>query len=174
MVFRLAELFGVEAYETHVGFKHVAPLMMSKDAIIGGEESGGYGFQNHAPERDGILASLYFLDLVVKTGKTPSQLIAYLYSKVGPHHYDRLDLDFPQERRPQVVATLATSAPKDIMGKQVVNIDRSEGLRLLFSDGSWLFLRLSGTEPIMRIYAESPSLAESTALVSAGRELVGI
>ncbi|GAG28017.1 unnamed protein product, partial [marine sediment metagenome] len=91
MISRLGKLFDVPVYETPVGFKYVAPLMMGKNAVIGGEESGGYGFRGHVPERDAILAGLYFLDFMVKTRKTPSQLLDYLYSKVGPHYYDRRD-----------------------------------------------------------------------------------
>src|SRR4030042_1104600 len=84
--------FNVPVYETRVGFKYVAPLMIEKNALMGGEESGGYGFRGHVPERDGILAGLYFLDLIIKTGKTPSQLLDHLFSKVGPHYYDRIDV----------------------------------------------------------------------------------
>ena len=85
MLWRLGEIFKVPVRETPVGFKYVAPIMINENALIGGEESGGFGFRGHAPERDGILAALYFLDLMVKTGKTPSQLIDYLFGKVGPH-----------------------------------------------------------------------------------------
>ncbi|MEW6033737.1 MAG: phosphoglucomutase/phosphomannomutase family protein [Chloroflexota bacterium] len=174
MVFRLAELYGVPAYETPVGFKYVAPVMMAKDAIIGGEESGGYGFRGHIPERDGMLAGLYLLDFMVRTGRTPSELLKRLYEKVGPHHYQRLDLTFPAEKRAQVVANLAQANPDELQRKKVVRVDRSEGLRLFLSDGSWLFARLSGTEPVLRIYAESPSLARSASLLQTGRDIAGV
>ncbi|MBI2859540.1 MAG: phosphoglucomutase/phosphomannomutase family protein [Chloroflexi bacterium] len=174
MIFKLADLFKVKAFETHVGFKFVAPIMMANDALIGGEESGGYGFRGHIPERDGILAALYFIDFMVRTGKTPSQLIEYLYSKVGPHYYERADLDFDSSKRQDIVDRFATARPKEVLGKKVDRIDRSEGLRLIFSDGSWLFARLSGTEPIMRIYSESPSKQESAALIEAGKQLAGV
>lgn len=174
MIFKLAELYGVKAFETPVGFKYVAPVMIANDALIGGEESGGYGFRGHVPERDGILAALYFLDFMVKTGKTPTQLIDYLYSKVGPHHYDRIDIAFNPEDRPGITSRFASASPKQILGKAVARVDRTEGARFIFSDGSWLFMRLSGTEPIMRIYAESPSLAESASLLRAGKEIAGV
>ena len=96
MLYRLGELFNVPVIETPVGFKYVAPIMLEKDALIGGEESGGYGFRGHVPERDAILAGLYFLDFMVSTGKTPSQLLEYLFSKVGPHYYNRRDFHFPE------------------------------------------------------------------------------
>ncbi|MBI2957651.1 MAG: phosphoglucomutase/phosphomannomutase family protein [Chloroflexi bacterium] len=174
MIFRLAELYGVDAFETPVGFKYVAPVMMANNALIGGEESGGYGFRGHIPERDGVLAGLYFLDFMVKTGKTPSQLIEYLYSKVGPHYYDRLDLDFDPAERQMIVDSFARPAPTEILGKNVVKIDRSEGIRLFLSDGSWLFVRLSGTEPVLRVYAESPGKEQSAGLLQVGKKLAGL
>lgn len=174
MIFRLAELYGVKAFETPVGFKYVAPVMIANDALIGGEESGGYGFRGHIPERDGILAALYFLDFMVKTGKTPSQLVDHLYSKVGPHYYDRIDTDFNPNDRPGITSRFASASPRQILGKTVARVDRTEGARFIFSDGSWLFMRLSGTEPIMRIYAESPTKSESASLLQAGREIAGV
>ena len=96
MLDRLGEIYNVPVFETRVGFKYVAPIMIRENALIGGEESGGYGFRGHVPERDGILAGLYFLDFMIKTGKTPSELLAYLYSKVGPHFYHRIDIEFPE------------------------------------------------------------------------------
>ncbi|MDO8472289.1 MAG: phosphoglucomutase/phosphomannomutase family protein [Dehalococcoidia bacterium] len=174
MIFRLADLYGVEAFETPVGFKYVAPVMMANNALIGGEESGGYGFLGHIPERDGILAALYFLDFMVKTGKTPSELVDHLYSKVGPHYYDRIDVEFDPSDRQRITSVFTSASPDRIMGKGVVKIDRSEGARFIFSDGSWLFMRLSGTEPIMRIYAESPAKAESAALLQAGKKIAGV
>ena len=96
MLFRLGEMFDVPVHETPVGFKYVAPIMIAENALIGGEESGGYGFRGNVPERDGILAGLYFLDFMVRTGKSAAQLLEYLYSKVGPHYYQRLDVEFPE------------------------------------------------------------------------------
>ncbi|MBI2853586.1 MAG: phosphoglucomutase/phosphomannomutase family protein [Chloroflexi bacterium] len=171
MIFRLADLYGVKAFETPVGFKYVAPVMMSNNALVGGEESGGYGFRGHIPERDGILAALYFLDFMARTGKTPSQLLELLYSKVGPHYYDRIDLTFEAEKRQRIVANLKQANPARVLGKDVVRVDRSDGLRLFLSDNSWLFMRLSGTEPVLRIYAESPSEAETADLLKEGRRI---
>jgi phosphomannomutase len=91
MLEKLGKIYDVPVYETGVGFKYVAPKMVETQALIGGEESGGYAFRHHVPERDGILAGLYLLDLMVRMGKTPSQLIDHLYRQVGPHYYDRID-----------------------------------------------------------------------------------
>lgn len=174
MVRRLGELFGVPVYETPVGFKYLAPKMMEVDALIGGEESGGYGFRRHVPERDGILAGLYFLDLMAKKDRSPTQLLKYLYDRVGPHHYDRLDLDFPPEQREALMRRLEQSRPQRIKGIEVTAIDRSDGHRFILKDGSWLFIRFSGTEPVLRIYAEAESLLRVAELLAEGRVLVGV
>ena len=125
MLDRLGELYKVPVYETPVGFKYVAPVMIAKNALIGGEESGGYGFRGHIPERDAIPAGLYFLDFMVKTGKTPSQLLSYLYSKVGEHYYDRIDLHFPEEKRQAIINRVRDGAPKTIENVKVARVGYS-------------------------------------------------
>ncbi len=174
MVYRLGEIFNVPVYETSVGFKYVAPVMMAEKALIGGEESGGYGFRGHIPERDGILAGLYFLDLMTKTGKTPAELLAYLYRKVGPHHYQRVDVKFPADRRPAINDRLQHQTPKAIDGINVVKRDTTDGFRFTLADTSWLLFRFSGTEPLLRIYAESNSPARVEKLLELGKEIAGI
>jgi phosphomannomutase len=174
MVYRLGEIYKVPVYETLVGFKYVAPIMVAENALIGGEESGGYGFRGHVLERDGILASLYFLDLMIKTGKTPSQLIDYLYSKVGPHHYERLDVGFPESERQVIINRIKKNSPEKIDGVKVVKIDTTDGFRFILADGTWLLIRFSGTEPVMRIYAESSSPTRVGRLLELGKELAGV
>jgi phosphomannomutase len=173
MISRLGKLFDVPVYETPVGFKHVAPLMMEKNAIIGGEESGGYGFRGHVPERDAILAGLYFLDFMVKTGKTPSQLLNYLYSKVGPHYYDRRDFHISVTNRQTILHRLSASSPDSIAGSKVTKVDTTEGFRFFLSDESWLLIRFSGTEPLVRIYSEAESLDRARVLLDEGKKLIG-
>jgi len=174
MVYRLGELFDVPVYETAVGFKYVAPLMMEKQALIGGEESGGYGFRNHVAERDGILASLYFLDLMVKTGKNPSELIEYLYSKVGPHYYKRVDIKFPEAERQSIIDRVRNNPPGTIDNVKVLNIDTTDGFRFTLSDSTWLLIRFSGTEPLLRIYSETDSPERAERLLKLGKELAGV
>jgi phosphomannomutase len=174
MLNRLGDMFGVPVYETAVGFKYIAPIMLAQKAVIGGEESGGYGFQGHVLERDGILASLYFLDLMVKTGKIPSQLLDYLYSKVGPHHYERVDVEFPTEQREAITNRVKQSKPKAIDGVKVTKIDTTDGFRFVLDDGSWLLIRFSGTEPLLRIYSETDSTTRARRLLQIGQELAGI
>ncbi|MFO7773631.1 MAG: phosphoglucomutase/phosphomannomutase family protein [Dehalococcoidia bacterium] len=171
MISRLGELFDVPVYETQVGFKYVAPLMMEKNAIIGGEESGGYGFRGHVPERDAILAGLYFLDFMAETGKTPSQLLDYLYSKVGSHYYDRTDFHVSPARRQAVMHRLRSTSPDTIAGSRVTRVDTTDGFRFFLADDSWLLIRFSGTEPLIRIYSEAESLERVRELLEEGKKL---
>ncbi len=174
MLYRLGEIFNVPVYETAVGFKYIAPLMLAKKALIGGEESGGYGFRGHVPERDGVLASLYFLDLMIKTGKTPSELLDYLYRKVGPHYYQRVDVQFPEDERQTIIDRLRNNPPESIEGVKVVKTDTADGFRFILADNTWLLVRFSGTEPVLRVYAESDSQARVERLLEFGKELAGV
>ena len=97
MADRLAEIYGVECHEVQVGFKYVGPLMISTNAVMGGEESGGFGFRGHIPERDGVLAGLYFAEMILRRQKPLSQILSELYEKVGPHAYNRRDVRVPRE-----------------------------------------------------------------------------
>ncbi len=174
MLSHLGKLFDVAVYETPVGFKYVAPLMMEKNAVIGGEESGGYGFRGHVPERDAILAGLYFLDFMVKTGKTPSQLLDYLYSKVGPHYYDRRDFHISAAKRQTILHRLSSSSPATIAGSKVTKLDTTDGFRFFLGDKSWLLIRFSGTEPLVRVYAEAESLERARELLGEGKKLIDL
>ena len=174
MLSQLGEIFDVPVYETPVGFKYIAPLMMQENAIIGGEESGGYGFRGHIPERDAILAGLYFLDFMVKTGKTPSQLLDYLYSKVGPHYYDRTDFHISSSKRQAIMSQLSSSPPDTIAGSKVTKVDTTDGFRFFLADKSWLLIRFSGTEPLVRLYAESESLEKVRKLLDEGKKLISV
>ena len=174
MLYRLGEIFNVPVYEVPVGFKYVAPIMLAKNALIGGEESGGYGFRGHMPERDGILAGIYFLDLMLKTGKTPSQLIDYLYSKVGPHYYQRIDIKFPEDERQAINKRISDNLPQSIEMVEVVKINATDGFHLTLADTTWLLIRFSGTEPVLRIYAESDSPARVERLLELGKGLAGV
>lgn len=154
MAQRLGELYGVPVHETAVGFKFLGPKMRETDALIAGEESGGYAFRGHLPERDGILSGLYFLDLMARRGKDAADLIAELYTKVGPHYYDRIDIEMTPAERTRVESRLAELRPSSIAGVAVTDTDRTDGLRFRLEDGAWALFRLSGTEPLLRIYTE--------------------
>lgn len=174
MLDRLGELYDVPVFETPVGFKHVAPLMIAQDALVGGEESGGYGFRGHMPERDGILSAIYFLDFLLRTGKPASELLEDLYDKVGPHYYQRRDFTFPEAQRQSIIKTIEANLPKSIGKVKVAEIKTEDGFHLTLADASWLLVRFSGTEPILRIYAESDSPSRVDGLLEAGRKLAGI
>ena len=125
-------------------------------------------------ERDGILAALYFLDLMVETGKTPSELLDYLYNKVGPHYYKRVDLEFPSEKRQTIIGRVKDSPPESIDGVKVVESDTTDGFRFTLADSSWLLIRFSGTEPVLRIYAETDSISRAERILAQGRKLAGV
>jgi alpha-D-glucose phosphate-specific phosphoglucomutase len=174
MVNRLGEMYGVPVYETPVGFKHIGPKMIEVGAIIGGEESGGFAFDRHIPERDGILAALFLLELMLKRNKPPSQILEELFGKVGPHFYDRLDLTYPAEMRPTILQRVADAHPDILGGQRVRDISTSGGYKYTLDDGSWLLVRFSGTEPLLRIYTETRSAAAVAQLLEEGRKLAGM
>ena len=172
MLDALGKMYDVPVYETGVGFKYVAPKMMETDAIIGGEESGGYAFRGHVPERDGILAGLFFLDFMVRTKLKPSQLLRYLFDKVGPHFYGRVDIVIEAGQKEGILSKLKTNLPRKVAGIGVANTNLSDGFKLTLVDGSWLLIRFSGTEPLVRIYSEASSAALVDSVLRDGKRLV--
>ena len=174
MLYRLGEIFEVPVHETPVGFKYVGPLMERERALIGGEESGGYGFRGHIPERDGILSALFILDMMVSTGKRPSELLAHLYDLVGPHFYDRSDIHLSPGQRERIAGLIDAANPDSVAGVRVASSDATDGRRFVLEDGSWVTVRLSGTEPLARIYAEGASPERVAALLAEARGLVGL
>jgi alpha-D-glucose phosphate-specific phosphoglucomutase len=169
----LGRKYGLPVHVSKVGFKYVAPLMQSTGAFMGGEESGGYGFSGHVPERDGILAGLYFLDFMARTGKTPSQLLKHLFDIVGPHYYDRYDLQIAAGQQQATLQKIKSQSFTSLVGVKVDRVDKIDGFKYLLQDDSWLLLRFSGTEPLIRIYAEAGSKQQVTALLEAGKKMLG-
>lgn len=172
MLDALGKKFGVPVHETGVGFKFVAPKMMETGAMVGGEESGGYAFRGHVPERDGILANLYLLDFMVRTGLRPSQLLKKLFDIVGEHHYDRIDIVIGQSQKDPILARLRSAPPAAVAGLAVVDTNLADGFKYTLSDGSWLLIRFSGTEPLVRIYSEAGSMAQVRKILEGGRHIV--
>jgi phosphomannomutase len=172
MLDALGKKFNVPVHETGVGFKFVAPKMMETDAMVGGEESGGYAFRGHVPERDGILANLYLLDFMVRTGLKPSQLLKKLFDIVGEHHYDRIDIVIEQSQKDPILARLKSSPPKTVAGLDVADTNLADGFKFTLSDGSWLLIRFSGTEPLIRIYSEAGTMAQVRRVLEDGRKVV--
>jgi phosphomannomutase len=175
MLDRLGEIYDVPVHRTGVGFKYVAPKFLETDALIGGEESGGYAFRGNVPERDGILGNLYFLDLMVRTGKSPRQLINTLYEKLGAsYYYDRIDMRFPEEKRPQARARLDEAKPDTLAGQKVTDIITVDGYKFEMGKDDWLLVRFSGTEPVIRIYTETTQKDLVQPLLDAGLRLAGL
>jgi phosphomannomutase len=173
MLNKLGKLYGVPVYDTGVGFKYVAPKMLETHAMIGGEESGGYAFHGHVPERDGILAGLYILDMMVRTGRKPSQLLDLLFAKVGAHYYDRIDTRFKGDRSAREHAILSAN-PKTLGGLVVTGLDTTDGYKFNLEDGGWLLVRFSGTEPIIRVYTETMHQDKVQAILQDGLRVAGI
>jgi phosphomannomutase len=173
MLEKLGELYGVPVYETGVGFKYVAPKFLETNALIGGEESGGYAFRGNVPERDGILAGLYFLDMMVRLNRKPSQLLELLFSKVGPHYYDRVDKQFSGDRKTRE-AMILNANPQTIGGLKVVGLNTLDGYKFLLEDGGWMLIRFSGTEPIIRVYCETTHPDRVQPILQDGLRIAGL
>ena len=173
MLNKLGKLYDVPVYETGVGFKYVAPKMLETDAMIGGEESGGYAFRGNVPERDGILAGLYFLYMMVSLKKTPSQLLNLLFEKVGAHYYDRIDTQFKGDKT-EKINNILNANPKEIGGFKVTGLNSLDGYKFSLDDGGWLLIRFSGTEPIIRVYCETTKKERIPAILDDGMKLAGL
>lgn len=174
MLDKLGQKYDVPVYQTGVGFKYVAPKMLEVDAMIGGEESGGYAFRGHVPERDGILAGLYLLDMMVRTKKSPSELVEMLFDVVGEHYYDRIDSPLDGESRDEYRDNIESAHPESIGGLKVTGIDKSDGYKFSLQDGGWLLIRFSGTEPLVRVYCETTHADRVQDILQDGLRIVGI
>jgi phosphomannomutase len=174
MADRLGEIYGVPILETAVGFKYIGPKMTEIDAIMGGEESGGFGFAGHIPERDAIVSGAFLLDLMVKLQRPMSGVIEYLQEKVGSFYYDRMDVHFPDKERGAILSRVGSSQPTEIDGSKVVGLNTIDGYKFALEDGSWLLIRFSGTEPLLRIYTETTSPDRVPRILAEGRRIAGV
>ncbi len=175
MLDKLGEVYGVDVHETGVGFKYVAPKMVETDAMIGGEESGGYAFKGHVPERDGIVAGLMFLELMSRTGKKPTELIQDIFEKVGSHYYNRIDSHYPADERAAIQQRVREATPETIAGFPVLRINRTDGWKYMLGEGGgWLLIRFSGTEPVIRVYTETTKEEYVERILQAGLDLAGV
>jgi phosphomannomutase len=170
---RIAQAMGLKVYETPIGFKYIAELMLKEDILLGAEESGGIGVKGHIPERDGVLNSLLFLEAIVTAGKPPSQMLADLHREFGEFHFGRRDLHMPVERGQDLVTRISQNPPQTFASFSVVKIETMDGAKLIFDDESWLLFRQSGTEPVLRIYSEATSVEKMNALLDAGGTYAG-
>ncbi len=171
MVDKMCAAHGLELIETGVGFKYIAAEMVKGGVLLGAEESGGIGFPGHIPERDGIAAGLMLLELLATERVSVNQLIATLEKKFGPHHYGRIDSHFPLEKRPDLMQFLQKNPPAKLLRSPLAGMKTYDGVKFVAQDSSWLMLRGSGTEPMLRIYAEAKSAAEAQKLLKLGVKL---
>ncbi|HEY5974385.1 MAG TPA: phosphoglucomutase/phosphomannomutase family protein, partial [Geobacteraceae bacterium] len=174
MIDLLAEKFGLDLFETPIGFKHICELMLANDILMGGEESGGLGVKGHIPERDGILMGLLLLEAVAMSGKGLNQLLEETMAEIGRFCYRRVDLQIAQPAKEALIARLSGDPPAIIAGRTVAGTNFKDGFKFLFADGAWLLIRPSGTEPVLRLYSEAGDPAVVDELLAAGRTLAGI
>jgi phosphomannomutase len=183
MAARLGDHYGIKTYESPVGYKYIGPKMIETGAMMGAEESGGYGFGMHLPERDGVYADLLLLDLFLRErarGVWPvSKVVARLHEIAGPSFYRRIDVHVDRagyaETKRRLLVELGDSPPQALAGQPVVRTDRlatNDGYKFFTGDGSWLLIRTSGTEPLVRVYTEATSADRREAMVAAGEKLV--
>ncbi|NEO51198.1 MAG: phosphoglucomutase/phosphomannomutase family protein [Moorea sp. SIO4A3] len=161
---RVAALYNLPVYETAIGYKYIADRMLSTPALLGGEESGGIGYGNHIPERDALLSALYILEAIAKSGKDLSELYKSLQEQTGyASAYDRIDLHLSgMEVRSRIQEQLQTQPLQEINGQAVVDCQTTDGYKFRLANDSWLLIRFSGTEPLLRLYCEAATLEQVT------------
>lgn len=173
LINKLCNHYGVECYETPVGFKHIAYLMLKKNLLIGGEESGGNGFRNHIPERDGILSGLLLVEMMLHRGKSLSKLVQDMEKEFGKFAYNRIDMHLEREKIEQLYKMFKKNPPDRILDKKVREIKDYDGFKFILSDGSWLLFRASGTEPLLRLYSEAEDIVKVRKLLKFAEDTVG-
>jgi len=175
MVDRLATRYGLPLVETPVGFNHIADYMLNGDVLIGGEESGGISVKGHIPEGDGVLMGLLLLEIVSAAGVSLQELVSDLQTQIGPAHYTRRDISLHRPvAKKEMVARLTEDAPSSLGGQGIVELETLDGVKYLLADDSWLLIRPSGTEPVLRVYAEArePGMIED--LLAYGERIAGV
>ena len=165
---RIADAHNLKVYETPIGFKYIADLMLREDILIGAEESGGIGVRGHIPERDGILNSLLFLEAVAASGKRPTEMVREMHREFGEFYFGRRDLHTEVARGLALVESLGTRPPAAAGSYAVESVETLDGTKLVFGDESWLLFRQSGTEPVLRVYAEATSTQKMNELLQEG------
>lgn len=172
---RIAKKYGLALHETPVGFDGIAQLMLNDDVLLGGEESGGISIKGHIPEGDGILMGLLLLEIVSEAGVSLTELVADLQQTFGPTCYGRHDVHLKNPiSKEEMVKRLVELAPAQLAGESVVKVDSYDGVKYHLADDSWLLIRPSGTEPLLRVYAEAGSDEAVKAMLQKGRELAGV
>ncbi|MFH1847354.1 MAG: phosphoglucomutase/phosphomannomutase family protein [Candidatus Omnitrophota bacterium] len=170
LINKICDEYGLKTYETPVGFKYICDIMTKKDILVGGEETGGIGFKGYLPERDGLLSALLIMEMMIIEKKPLSKIVEQMSDKYGNYVYEREDLAFSPSKRKDLVEGIKKSPLSDVLNKPVVKIVDYDGTKFICEDGSWLLLRLSGTEPKLRIYSETRSKQESLKYLEFGKK----
>lgn len=171
LIDKICEKYGLKMHETPVGFKYICDLMRSRDILIGGEEAGGIGFKDYMPERDGILSGLLVLETMAYRKKALPEILESIEKEYGAFYYRRIDTEYPDEHKQKLINTLKSNPPDKILKKKVAEIKTYDGVKLILEDKSWLLLRLSGTEPILRIYSEAKTDKTALEMLEAGKRI---
>jgi phosphomannomutase len=171
MVDKMCAAWSIPLVETGVGFKYICAEMLKGGVLLGAEESGGIGFPGHIPERDGIAAGLMLLEMLAVERISLNKLVAKLEKQFGPHRYGRNDTHFPLAKRGALMDFLKQNPPAKLLRSPLAEVKSFDGVKFVAQDGSWLMLRGSGTEPILRIYAEAKSAAAVHQLLRLGTTL---
>lgn len=172
MIDRLAKRYGLKLYETPVGFNYIADYMMKDDVLIGGEESGGISFKGHIPEGDGPIMGLLLVEMLAESGKSLGALVEELLADVGPAFYERVDLRLSRPvAKAEMTEFLTKKAPAEIGAQKVAEVSQRDGVKYIMADDSWLLIRPSGTEPVLRVYAEGRMQEMVRALLEYGRSV---
>ena len=169
---QLAEKWGLEVEVTKIGFKYIAEIMTREEILVGGEESGGLAVAGHIPERDGIWIGLVIMEFMAKTGKSLRELIQMVYDEVGTFASERDDLHIDNETKERVIANCVEGTYTAFGPYEVVRTESVDGFKYRFSDGSWVMIRPSGTEPVLRVYAEAPTAADVRKILDATRDTI--
>ena len=170
LIYKVARKYGLKIHETPVGFKYICEIMRRENVLIGGEESGGIGFQGYLYERDGLLSSLLLMEMMAMRNQSAEEILRGVEKEFGKLYYVRNDLNYPNEFKAKLFETLSGYTPKELQGQPVKEIKRVDGVKIVLRDDSWLLFRLSGPEPVLRIYSEATSQALAQALVSHGKD----
>jgi phosphomannomutase len=173
-VVKLAEKWGLDHDTVKVGFKYIAGQMVTQDVLIGGEESGGIAIKGHIPERDGIWMGLVLFEYMAKSGKTLDELIKEVYDLVGEFKYCRDDLHIDEKLKNSIVKKCNNDEFSSFGEFNVIKVDKTDGFKFILSDDQWLMIRPSGTEPVLRCYAESKDLDGAKAILAACKTAIGV
>ncbi len=171
---KMAEKFGLPYEITKVGFKYIAEIMTREDVLVGGEESGGLAVKGHIPERDGVWVGLMVFEFMARTGKTVKGLVEEVYQEVGAFAFDRDDLHVLESKKQEVIKNCKERAYKAFGSYKVQGVEDIDGWKFLLGDEKWVMFRASGTEPVLRVYAQAPNAVEVRAILDAARATVGV